>query len=138
MIEHSTTMLAELMAKRRGCLTQLRDLGARQSTLIAAGETSELLRLAAAKGQLIAALQALEKRLAPYHEQDPQRRAWSSEAARAACAADADACRRLVAEVMEMEQAGERQMTTQRDEVANQLRCVVAGGRVHQAYQANR
>lgn len=126
------------MAKRRRCLAQLRELVARQSALAAAGETTDLLRLASAKGQLIAALQSLETQLAPYSDQQPQERAWASEAARAACAADAEACRRLIEEVLAMEQADERQMTARRDAVANQLRCVATGGRVHEAYQANR
>ena len=53
MSELSTHTLADLMVKRRKCLTQLRDLGARQAVLIAAGETADLLRLVAAKQQLI-------------------------------------------------------------------------------------
>jgi len=134
----STTQLADLMVKRRKCLTQLRDLGAKQAQLIAAGEVSDLLRLVAAKQQLIVALQALERQLAPFQEQDPERRAWASAAARAACAADAEACRQLIGEVMAMEQDGERQMTVRRDEVAGQLRTATSGGRVREAYQANR
>jgi hypothetical protein len=134
----STTLLADLMLKRRKCLTQLRDLGARQAQLIAAGEMADLLRLVAAKQQLIVALQALEKQLAPFHGQDPDRREWASPEARAQCAADGEACRQLIREVMAMEQDGERQMTTRRDDVANQLRSVASGGRVREAYQANR
>jgi len=138
MIELSTHTLADLMLKRRKCLAQLRDLGARQVQLIAGGEMSDLLRLVAAKQQLIVALQALEKQLAPFHQQDPERRAWESPEARARCAADGEACRQLIREVMAMEQDGEQQMTARRDDVANQLRSVTSGGRVREAYQANR
>jgi hypothetical protein len=137
-VDGSTTLLAELMSKRRKCLAQLRDLGLRQAQMIAAGEMPELLRLIAAKEQLIVALQAIEKQLAPFHQQAPESRAWESPAARAQCAADAEACRELVQEVMALEQDGEQQMTRRRDEVADQLRAVAAGGRVHQAYRANR
>ena len=138
MPERSTTQLAELVARRRRCLTQLRDVGLRQAELIASGEMADLLRLCAAKQQLIVALQGLERQLAPFQEQDPERRAWASAAARAACAADAEACRRLIGEVMAMEQDGERQMTVRRDDVAGQLRTATSGGRVREAYQANR
>ena len=134
----STHNLADLMVKRRKCLTQLRDLGARQAQLIAAGEMSDLLRLVAAKQQVIVALQGLERQLAPFQEQDPEQRTWESAVARAACAADAEACRQLIGEVMAMEQDGERQMTVRRDEVAGQLRTATSGGRVREAYQANR
>lgn len=136
-MDDSTTRLADLMAKRRKCLTQLRDLGVRQALLIATGEMTDLLRIVAAKQQLIVALQALEKQLSPYQGQDPERRSWGSAEARARCAADAEACRQLIGEVMAMEQAGERQMATRRDNVASQLRSVTSGGRVREAYQAN-
>jgi len=137
MSELSTNTLADLMVKRRKCLSQLRDLGQRQAQLIAAGEMADLLRLVAAKQQLIVALQALEKQLAPFHDQDPDARRWDSPEARAACAGDAEACRQLIREVMAMEHQGERQMTARRDEVANQLRSAAAGGRVREAYQAH-
>jgi flagellar biosynthesis/type III secretory pathway chaperone len=135
-MEHPTTLLADLVSKRRKCLVQLRDLGARQAQMIADGEMAELLRLVSAKQQLIVALQAIEQRLAPFHEQDPETRKWATSAARAQCAADAEACRELIQEVMAMEQAGERQMTERRDAVANQLRTVAAGSRVRDAYEA--
>jgi hypothetical protein len=134
MNELSTTRLAELIAKRRRCLEQLRDLGLRQADLIAAGNMTDLMRLFAAKQQLITALQGLEKELSPYHGEDPESRRWSSPEARAACAADADHCRRLIAEVMALEQNGERQMTVRRDEAAVQLQAVGTGSRVREAY----
>jgi hypothetical protein len=134
----STNTLADLMAKRRKCLTQLRDLGFKQALLVASGEMSDLLRLVAAKQQLIVALQSLERQLAPFHDQRPESRVWASPAARAACADDAEACRQLIGEVMAMEQDGERQMAKRRDDVAGQLRTATSGGRVREAYQANR
>jgi hypothetical protein len=39
---------------------------------------------------------------------------------------------------MAMEQAGEQQMTQRRDAVAQQLRSATQGGRVREAYGANR
>lgn len=137
MLEHSTNLLADLVAKRRKCLVQLRDLGVRQSQMIAGGEMAELLRLVAAKQQLIVALQAIEQQLAPFHDQEPEQRRWDSPELRARCAADAEACRQLIQEVMAMEQAGERQMIERRDAVATQLRTVVSGGKVRDAYQAH-
>jgi hypothetical protein len=133
--ELSTTRLADLISKRRRCLEQLRDLGQRQADLIAAANMADLMRLLSAKQQLIVALQALEKELGPFHDEDPDSRLWSSPAERARCAADADHCRRLIQEVMALEQAGERQMTVRRDEAACQLRAVHAAGRVRQAYE---
>jgi hypothetical protein len=138
MINHTTTRLAELIAKRRRCLEQLLELGKRQADLIAVGNMADLMRLLATKQQLIAAVQTLEKELAPYHEDDPDRRSWASAQERARCAADAEHCRRLIKEVMTLEQAGERQMTMRRDDAATQLRTVHAAGRVRTAYESQR
>jgi hypothetical protein len=132
-----TTQLAELVARRRRCLTQLRDAGLRQAELIAAGDMADLLRLCAAKQQLIAALQALETQLAPFHAENPDERTWESPEARARCAADADVCRRLIGEVKAMEQDGERQITQRPDEDARRLQMAGSAGRVRQAYQNN-
>ena len=138
MNELSTSTLSELIAKRRKCLTQLREIGLRQGELVAAGNMSDLLRLCGAKQQLIVAMQALESQLAPFQNEDPERRVWASTEARGRCADDAEACRLLVQEVMAMEQAGERQMTVWRGDVAHQLRSVNSAGRVRDAYQANK
>jgi hypothetical protein len=138
MVALSTTRLAELVSKRRKCLEQLRELGVKQGELIADGNMTALLRVFSAKQELIAALETLERELRPYHDEDPEARQWASPADRAACAADAEECRRLLAEVMALEQAGERQMTVRRDGVAQELRSLSTAGRVREAYQANR
>lgn len=134
----TTTRLADLISKRRRCLVQLLELGRRQADLIAAGNMSDLMRLLAAKQQLIAALQTLEKELAPFHDEDPESRRWSSPEERMRCAADADQCRQLIQDVMALEQTGERQLTVRRDEAAVQLRAVGAAGRVRDAYRSHR
>lgn len=138
MPELSTTVLAGLMSKRRKCLEQLRELGRRQAQYIAGGEMTELLRLVAAKEQLIVAMQAIERQLAPFQAETADSRDWDSAAAREQCAADAEACRALLQEVMAMERAGEEQVTQRRDAVSQQLRVAAQGGRVREAYGANR
>jgi hypothetical protein len=126
------------MSQRRRCLEQLLTLGQRQADLIAVGNMADLMRLLSGKQQLIIALQSLERELGPYHEEEPESRRWSSTEQRTRCAADADHCRRLIVEVMALEQAGERQLTVRRDETAVQLRNVNAVGRVREAYQSQR
>lgn len=138
MSELTTTRLAELIAKRRRCLEQLLDLGRRQADLIAVGNMADLMRLLAAKQQLILALQAIERDLAPYHDEDPDSRTWPSADERARCATDADRCRQLIQEVMALEQAGERQLVLRRDEAAGQLRTAHAGGRIRAAYMEHK
>jgi hypothetical protein len=138
MTQLTTQHLAELIGKRRRCLEQLLELGRRQADLIAVGNMADLMRLLAAKQQLILALQTIERDLAPYHDEDPASRTWASADERARCASDAERCRQLIQEVMSLEQAGERQLVMRRDEAAGQLRTVHASGRVRAAYMEHR
>ncbi len=131
-----TKKLAELIAKRHTCLTQLRDLGCQQATLIAAGEMAALLRLIAAKNQLIIALQTIEQGLTPFHNQDPASRVWDSPAERAACAQQVQECKALLEEVMQLERDNEAHMIQRRDNVAGQLQAARTASTARGAYQA--
>ncbi len=115
----------------------MRDLGQRQSELISTGEMASLLRLLSAKNQVIAAIQAIEKELDPFHAQDPEQRQWHSSQARVHCAQLAEECRLLLAEVMQMERDNEQKMTVRRDEVANQLQAARASSTARGAYQVH-
>ncbi len=134
---HSTTELANLIDKRYRCLHQLRDLGRKQAELIDAGEMSTLLRLISTKNQLIAALQAIEQALAPFHEQDPEKREWHSAETRASCSKLATDCQCLLQEVMELEQQNELNMIERRDKLADQLQAAKAASTARGAYQAH-
>lgn len=134
--ELTSKTLADLIAKRRHCLVKLRDLGLKQSELITAGDMGPLLRLLSAKNQWIVAVQAIEKELGPYHEQDPAERVWASENLRSQCADQAAECKQLLDEIMQLERQNEREMTDRRDQVANQLQTAHAAGAVRTAYQA--
>lgn len=132
----ATEKLADLIGKRLSCLTQLRDLGRKQSDLISTGEMGSLLRLIAAKNRLIIALQAVEQQLAPYHAHDPESRQWESPERRAECAVQASACTQLLEEAMQLERDNEKKLTLRRDCLAGQLQAAQAAGTARAAYQA--
>ncbi len=134
----ATQVLAELIREKRRVLSQLHLVGKRQGELVALGDVAALLKLLAAKQKLLAGLQALEARLEPYRNEDPEQRNWPTPQHRTACAADADECRRLLAEIMEMERAHEQQMMQRRDGVAEQLQRVHVAHGANDAYQAHR
>jgi hypothetical protein len=136
MSEHSTDQLAALVAGRRQCLLQMRDLGQKQAELIATGEMDPLLRLLAAKQQLLTALQTMERNLAPYHDQDPEQRIWTSPEARVQCSRQAADCKGLLEEIMQLEKQNEQRITLRRDEVASQLQTVHTASMARGAYQA--
>lgn len=129
--------LAELIAHRHACLSQLHKLGLKQCELVAASEVGGLLRLLSVKNQLIAALQTIEHQLTPFHAQEPDQRIWSSTAARERCAQQVAECQTLLAEIMQMERENEQRMTERRDQVASQLQAVQSSGVARRAYQAH-
>ena len=136
MTELASEKLADLIAKRRLCLVKLRDLGQKQTELIAAGEMGALVRSLSAKNQWIVAAQAIEKELAPFHAQDPAERVWASTAQREQCAEQADECQDLLDEIMRLERENEQKMTQRRDHVAQQLQTAHSAGAARAAYQA--
>jgi len=136
MTQHDSEKLADLIGKRHACLVKLHDLGRKQSELIAAGEMGALLRLLSAKNQWLAAMQTIENELAPFQEQSPEQRIWTSPEAREQCAAQAEQCRQLLDEVMQMEQENEQQMIVRRDRVATQLQTAHLAGKARGAYQS--
>jgi hypothetical protein len=134
MNSRTTEQLAALIAQRHLRLTQLRDLGRRQTELIAAGEIAALLRLLAGKQQIIAAVQAIERDLSPFQNDDPDARQWSTPQARENCAKQASQCRTLIEEIMQTERDNERQMVLRQRDVADKLQTVSAAHKARSAY----
>ena len=137
MSELDTNKLAELIDKRHRCLSGLLELSTMQSELIAGSDMPALMRTFAAKNQWVVGLQAIERELAPYHQQDPETRRWASVEARERCAAQATECKTLLDRLMKLEVANEEQMTQRRDQVANRLQSAQSAGTARTAYQSH-
>lgn len=137
MLELTGDKLAELIAQRHACLTQLHKLGVKQSELVASCEISSLLRLLSVKNQLIVALQSIEQQLAPFQLQNPETRQWSSPAARERCVRQIAECQELLDQVMQMERDNEQKMTERRDQVANHLQAAQSATTARRAYQVH-
>jgi hypothetical protein len=134
----STERLAALVGSKRQILTQLREVGGRQTELVSSGDIGSLLKLLSAKQRLIADLQTVENELTPYYADDADRRSWSSPQARARCAVEAAECNALLEEIVRLEKLGAERITIRRDEVAEQLQQVHSAAQVRGAYEANR
>ena len=128
--------LAELMAQRHQCLSQMHKLGLKQTELVSSGEIGALLRLLSVKNQLIVALQTIERQLAPFHGEDPQARSWSDPSVRERCARQADECQKLLDDIMQMERQNEQIMLQRRDQLASQLQTAQSGLTARRAYQS--
>ncbi|MEX2308494.1 MAG: hypothetical protein WD738_12915 [Pirellulales bacterium] len=134
----STEKLVELVRQKHQVLLQLREVGGRQTDLVTAGDVASLLKLLAAKQELIAALQNLERDLTPYYAEDPERRVWKSPQHRVDCAKRVTECNALLEEIVRLEKIGAEKMTARRNEVADQLHQVHSAAQIRSAYQANR
>jgi FlgN protein len=134
----STEKLAELVCSKHNVLVQLLEVSRRQADLVTNGDIASLLTLLAAKQQLIAAIQGLEKILTPYYAEDPERRLWSSPQARSDCARQSADCNALLEQIVSLEKIGAEQMSVRRNQVAEQLQQVHAATQVRSAYEAHR
>jgi len=121
MTQYATDILAELVERKRQCLAQLCELGRRQCEMIASGEMNPLLKVLAGKQRLLADLQEIEEGLAPYHDEDPEARAWRSPADRQRCAGHLADCEKLLAVILEQERGSENELRRRRDEAQVRL-----------------
>jgi flagellar biosynthesis/type III secretory pathway chaperone len=129
-----TNTLTQLLAQKCELLVQLRQIVARQTEFINTSDLSQLLNLLAVKQRFIGKLQTIQRQLGPYRGQLPQERQWNSEDDRRRCAELADACQRLLAEVMEIEKHSESQLILRRDEAATRLHAVHFAIQTREAY----
>jgi hypothetical protein len=129
-----TFTLTQLLAQKCELLVQLRQLVGRQCELIETSDLTQLLNLLAVKQRFIGNLQTLQRQLEPYRSQLPQQRQWPSEEDRRRGAELADACQRLLAEVMDHEKHSESQLILRRDEAAAQLHAVHFAAQARDAY----
>ena len=129
-----TRTLAALIERKHECLVGLRDLGLRQFELIDGGDLSQLLKLLSTKQHVIDLLQAIERDLTPFRQQDPEHRQWASPAERDRCAQQAEACQRLLAEIVAQEKQSESSLVARRDLAAQQIQGASVAGQARQAY----
>ena len=132
--ELETDQLAELIGQKHQALVQLRDLARRQSGLIAGEEMAQLLTLLAAKQKLLTQVQAMDRGLDPFRQQEPEQRTWRSPELRQQVAQTASRSESLLAEIMAIEKQSETEMVDRRDKAANQLQTATHAANVRNAY----
>jgi hypothetical protein len=130
----STEQLATLVSAKRQVLKIVVQLAERQVEMIGAGRIEDLMKLLAAKQTVLAQLQTLERELAPYRDDDPERREWASQAARAACQAEAEEANGLIARSLELERQAETLMIARRDAAGQALSSFQAASDARTAY----
>jgi hypothetical protein len=134
MTTQETDILSDLIRVKRECLLQLRDMGRKQLALIDEGDMKSLMEVLAAKQRPLVSLQRIERALAPFRNQDPEKRVWRSLDARAQCAEQLQQCETLLAEIVSQEKCCEAAIVRRRDEAAGQLQEAHLAGQARHAY----
>lgn len=116
-----TDLLLDLIGQRQHCLEQLRTLGSRQLELIDAQDMTQLLHVLAAKHNVLAQLQQLERRLDPFRGQEPRTRRWRTPELHERCARSIAVSDELLRDVLEQERVAEVNLRRHRDEAAARL-----------------
>jgi flagellar biosynthesis/type III secretory pathway chaperone len=129
-----TNLLAALVGSKLRILELLVRLAHKQLSLADRGETTDLLKVLAAKQTVLAQLNQIERQLDPFRAQDPETRVWRTAADRQSCQRDAERCDELLAETMRVEKAGEAALIRRRDQVAGVLAEANAAGEAQAAY----
>lgn len=117
----TTDHLTKLVRQKHACLTQLAELGRQQRAVAESGDVNDLLRILGQKQLLIVSMQTIEAELAPFREDDPERRAWRCPADRAACAKLVAECELLFRSVLEHERHAEDRLRRRRDDAELRL-----------------
>ena len=118
---HSSQELYGLICQQREVLLELKHFAEVQQQIVQQNELGKLVSLLAAKQKAIQRLQEIDRNLAPFQNQDPESRVWSSEEQRDECRRIAKECPRLLAEVMKLEQIAEETLTAQRETISQQV-----------------
>ena len=129
-----TELLLDLVGRKYQVLAQLCELGRQQLALIDRDEMVELLNLLWAKQQLLTALHDVQRSLDPFRNQLPEERKWRQAADRQRCANLLTQCESLLAETIEQERRGERELSQLRDLTAARLEGAHTAGRARNAY----
>jgi hypothetical protein len=130
-----TDRLAELVAQKRQLLQSVQELVVRQEEMVERNEMTALLEALTVKQKLLDQLQAVERCLAPFREQDPAARSWRTEQLREQTAAHLETCQHLLADILQREKRCEAALLQRREETAAQLRNLCTSGQMLAAYR---
>lgn len=130
----TTEHLASLVSAKLQVLKILCQLAERQLAMVERGELTDLIKLLAAKQTVLAQLQSLDGELAPYRDDNPDKRSWASTAARTACQAKAHEANALAARSLELEKQAESLMIARRDAASQAILALQTAADARTAY----
>ena len=126
--------LPELIRAREATLERLLLVSERQLRIVQEGNVSLLLQLLGHKQKLFGEFERIERKLDPHRNIPPEARRWSSEAERKEAEIAIAHCDQLLAEILRFDEQSVQVMSSQKSMVADQIRRVRQGSRLHAAY----
>lgn len=136
MTAHETDLLAELIRRKVDCLARLHDMGEKQIEFVRADRITELLHVLAAKQRVLIELQRIERELAPFCDQAPDKRQWRTSEGRRECAQQLEQCESLLGKIVAQEKESEGELIRRRDELAARLQGIHLASQARGAYTA--
>ncbi len=133
----NTDQLAELIQIKRRILEQIRELTRRQPEIIEQSDLTQLMNILSVKGRLMNELQRTERLLDPFRSQDPDKRAWRTQADRDACREESKTCDLLLKEIMLVEKQCETELSNHRDQIQHRLHAAHDASQANQAYASS-
>lgn len=129
-----TDALAKLIDQKHAVLAKLWDHARRQLELVDDGDLNQVLRDLAAKNKLLTQIQAIEKKIDPFRDQDPESRQWRSPDLRARVATAAAECESMLAEIVKLEKQSSERMSARRDQAALRLQEATSASEARSGY----
>lgn len=133
--ESGRANFADLFRKRRDQFSALLGYSRRQSDLIQADDYTELLVVLGQKQGILSRIDEINKQFPGLQDQWRQWRDHLDADTRDTCDRLLDETERILAELIEHEQASTVRLTERRNATQRQLEAVSEGSRVHQAYR---
>jgi len=130
----SETEFLRTFADRRQCIAELLELSQRQLGLVESDDYSRLLGILGGKQQIISRLEDIGKGRPRLWEEWREQRDRLAPRDRQACEQTLAETEALLERLLEHERVSTENLARRRDHTARELRSVVAGSRVNQAY----
>lgn len=130
----STERLAQLVHQKATLVRELHKLVSKQQEMIREKE-ADLIPLLAVKQRVLEALNAVDRTMDPFRQQDPDLRHWVTLEAREHCRQEADQCETLFRQVLLIENDCTLSLQKQQQNAREQLQGVALAGQASRAYQ---
>lgn len=132
-----TEILAGLIDNKYEVLSALRQLARAQVNIVRDGDTTRLMKLLAAKQELLHQLRQVESKIDPFRGQDPDSRQWRSPQRRQQVRDMTTRCESLLNEIMLVEKQCEGELVVRRDAAATRLQGIHNVTQATAAYLSN-